>query len=161
MKNGKSHDYFMSIAIEVAKESEKEGGIATGAIMVKGGEVIANGKSLVTAHNDPSEHAETNCIRNACKKLGTTNLEGCILYGTLEPCHMCLSCAAWGNLPRIFFGAYKEDIPGNNFEVKEYHAEVSAKTTQLWSGKPIHMKGGILRTQCAELLEGYKNWTKS
>lgn len=155
-----THKDYMQLAIDVAKESEQEGGITTGAVLVKDGKVIATGKSLVWADKDPSAHAELNCIRNACKQLNTLDLDGCTLYGTLELCGMCLSCAAWANLSEIYFGSYRNDIPGNEYEINEWDAEQAATKMNLMNNKPLKVAGGILREECKKLLEGYKDWMK-
>lgn len=59
--------------------------------------------------NDPTGHSDTSCIRKACKKLKTTNVEGCTLYSSLEPCLMCFSAANWANIDRIVYGCKKSD----------------------------------------------------
>lgn len=74
---------------------------------------------------------------------------------------MCISCAAWANLPTIYFGAYREDVLGNHYELRgNYCSEKFAQTTQRWAGEPVNVFGGILRADCANLLKGYVNWGK-
>lgn len=155
-----THKDYMQLAIKVAKESEQEGGIATGAVLVKDEEIVATGKSLVWTDKDPSAHAELNCIRNACKQLNTLDLDGCILYGTVELCSMCLSCAAWANLSEIYFGSYRSDISDNKYEIDEWDAGQAAKKMKLMNNKPMKVTGGILREECKKLLENYKDWVK-
>lgn len=152
-------EHFIRLAIAAAKESEAEGGATIGAVVVRDGEVIATGKSLVWQRNDPSAHAETDAIRNACARLETSDLSGCILYSTLEPCCMCLGCAGWANISEIYFGAYREDIPGNEYVLVDTHAETCH--AQSASKKPIKVVGGILQEECAGLLGGYRDWVKS
>ncbi len=153
----------MQQAIEIARQSEREGGTAIGAVLVQNdtGEVIATGKSLVWPTKDPTAHAETNCIRSACGQLQSLDLAGYTLYGTLEPCHMCLSCAAWADLPTIYFGAYRQDVSNNPYEVRgDYSAEKQAANMQLASGGTMTVTGGILRDECSELLKDYRGWVK-
>ena len=150
---------FMMLAIEEAKASQKAGGAPIGAVMVKSGKVIAKGQSLVWPKKDPSSHGETNCIREACKKLQTLDLSGCTLYSTLESCSMCLGCASWAGLSKIVFGAYSQDIPPNPYELSSYHAEEHVK--RLVPFNPEHKMeviGGILRQECAKLLANIENW---
>lgn len=155
-----SHEAHMRKAIEIAKESAKNGGIPLGAILVDDttNEVIALGESSVRIHSDPTAHAELNCIRAACKKLHTLQLAHYTLYTTMEPCHMCLSGAAWADLPRMYFGAFGEDLPANPYELRNYSAMQSAERVQLASGEPMIVRGGILRDECIALLKGYHNW---
>jgi tRNA(adenine34) deaminase len=157
-----SHEYFMKIAIKAAKESEKQGGCPTGAVIVKDGRVISKGISMVASDNDPSQHSEMVAIREASKKLGALShrLEGCVMYSTVETCSMCLGAALWANLKAIYFGAYATDIAGNDYEFKNYSLEERAENSQLWDGSKIQITGGILRDECKELMKDYKNWSK-
>ena len=150
----------MMLAIEVAKQAEADGGPAIGAILVKDDVVIAEGKSLVWPLMDPSSHGEGNCIRAACKKLDTLDLSNCRMYGTLEPCGMCVSTAAWAGLSEIYFGAYQKDVVGNNYEIKDWDAEKAALNMNLFNGSAMKIQGGLLREECSKLLAEYENWTK-
>ncbi|HTE22837.1 MAG TPA: nucleoside deaminase [Candidatus Limnocylindria bacterium] len=156
-----SHEDYIRLAIQAARESEGEGGIAIGAVLVKNGKVVATGKSFANREKDPSDHAEVNGIRKAGKKLNTIDLDNCILYSTLEPCTMCVSCTAWANVPKVYFGAYRTDVPENAYEINgDYSSKQFAQSTQRWDGQPLQIQGGILRQECKELLAGYKNWQK-
>ena len=81
---------FMRKAIELSVENVKNGGGPFGAVIVKGDEIVATGVNRVTAHNDPTAHAEVSAIREACRRLGTFDLSGCEIYTSCEPCPMCL-----------------------------------------------------------------------
>src|SRR3990167_2497382 len=118
---------FVNDAINEAQKSLAAGGAPIGAMIVKNNEIIATGWSLVWPKKDPVAHAETECMRAACTKLQSLDLSGCTLYSTLESCSMCLGCAAWSGLLRIVFGAYKEDVEGNPYELTDYHAVEHAK----------------------------------
>lgn len=102
---------FMKKAIELSRKAsiiEKSGGVF-GAVIVKDGKIIAEGYNQVMRHNDPTWHAEMQAIREACKKLGTPHLEGCILYTSAECCPMCLAASYWAHLDHIFYAARVED----------------------------------------------------
>lgn len=149
---------YMRLAIEESKKSVDSGGAPIGAVMVKDSKVIATGQSLVWPKKDPSAHGEIECIKAACEKLGSLDLSGCTLYSTLESCSMCLGCAGWAGLSRIVFGAYKEDVEGNPYELTDYHAEEHAKKIKPLGGGKIEVIGGILRAECKELMRNIKNW---
>lgn len=144
----------MKIAIEEAKKSEKAGGAPIGAILVKNGEVVSEGQSLVWPLKDPSAHGETQCMRNACQKLQTLDLSGYTLYSTLESCSMCLGCAGWCKVSRIVFGAFQEDVQPNPYELIDYHAIEHAKRIP-----GLEVVGGVLREKCKELMKNIRNWT--
>lgn len=102
---------FMKKAIDLSERGsikEKTGGVF-GAVIVKDGKIIAEGYNQVIKQNDPTWHAEMQAIREACKKLGTPHLEGCILYTSAECCPMCLAAAYWAHIKHIFYGATVED----------------------------------------------------
>jgi guanine deaminase len=102
---------FMRKAIDLSRRAsiiEKSGGVF-GAVIVKDGKIIAEGYNQVVRNNDPTWHAEMQAIREACKKIGSPHLEGCILYTSAECCPMCLSAAYWAHIDHIFYGAKTDD----------------------------------------------------
>lgn len=156
-------EYYMQRAIEIAKEAEASGGAAIGAIMVKDGEVIAKGLSNPWGKRDPSNHGEIDCIRNTAKNHNLLDMQGCTLYGTLEPCSMCVGAALWAGVDRIVFGAYARDVAGNDYEYDNYSSEELAKTSRKAANPSrgnIEIVGGVLREECRELLKDYKEWQK-
>lgn len=153
------HEEYMKIAITEAKKSQANGGTPLAAIMVKDNKVIAVGHASVGKLMDPTAHGESQCIKNAVKNLNSLDLAGCTMYSTVETCGMCLSCGAWSGLTKIVFGAYKEDVEGNPYEIKNYSAVEHAKNLQVpWTNENIEIIGGILREECTQLMKGYKNW---
>jgi guanine deaminase len=107
----KPNKEFMQKAIDLSERAsliEKTGGVF-GAVVVKDGKIISEGYNQVIKHNDPTWHAEMQAIREACKKLGTPHLKGCILYTSAECCPMCLSAAYWAHIDHIYYGATTED----------------------------------------------------
>ena len=95
---------FVQETIVQAKESVRQGGFPAGAVVVKDGEIVSRGLSLGAVNNDPTGHAETDAIRKACKALETVNLEGSVLYSSMEPCLMCFSAANWARITKIVYG---------------------------------------------------------
>lgn len=101
----------MKLAIERARETMNQnfGGPFGAAVIDSKGEVIVVTSNSVLKDNDPTAHAEVNAIREACKKLGTYDLTGCVLYATGYPCPMCLSAIIWANIKEVYFGCTPED----------------------------------------------------
>ena len=110
------HNDFMRKAIALAVENVKNGGGPFGAVIVKDGEIVATGVNRVTVNNDPTAHAEVSAIREACLKLGTFDLSGCVLYTSCEPCPMCLGAIYWAHIDKIFYGANQHDAAAVNFD---------------------------------------------
>jgi len=101
------NEYYLEMAVKQAEKSVRRGGFPAGAIIVKNGKVISKSISPGTKFNDPTSHAETSAIRKACKVLKATNLNGAVLYASLQPCLMCFSVANWANIDKIVFGCRK------------------------------------------------------
>lgn len=154
---------FMKLAIDIAKKAEADGGAAIGAIMVKDGEVIAIGESNPWGKRDPSNHGEIDCIRNAARENDLLDMQGCTMFGTLEPCSMCVGAALWAGVDKIVFGAYAGDVIGNDYEYDSYSSEEFARSSRRAADPKrgrLELVGGVLREECAALLVGYKDWKK-
>ena len=106
----------MREAIRLASANVENGGGPFGAVIARGGEIIATGVNRVTANCDPTAHAEVSAIRAAAQKLGTFNLSGCEIYSSCEPCPMCLGAIYWARLDRLFYGNTKGDAARIGFD---------------------------------------------
>ena len=119
------HKEFMRLAVELSAQHMRKGsGGPFGAVIVKGGKVIAEGWNRVTSTNDPTAHAEVTAIRGACNALGTFSLEGCDIYTSCEPCPMCLSAIYWARLDRIYFANTRQDAAAIGFDDEFLYREV-------------------------------------
>jgi len=108
---------FMARAIQLSLDNVLSGqGGPFGAVVVKNGNVVAEGANRVTASNDPTAHAEVVAIRSACAKLGTFVLKGCEIYTSCEPCPMCLGAIYWAHISRIYFGNAADEASKIGFD---------------------------------------------
>lgn len=98
-------EYYMSLAIEEAKEAEARGEVPIGAVLVYNDEVVARGFNLRETEQRSVAHAEILAIDEACRKLGTWRLENTTLYVTLEPCPMCSGAIVLSRIKRLVYGA--------------------------------------------------------
>ena len=96
-----------------------------GAVVARGGILVAKGWNRVTTGLDPSAHAEIVAIRRACRRLGTFHLDGCILFSSCEPCPKCLAAAYWARLERITWAASREDAAAGGFDDELIYREVA------------------------------------
>jgi guanine deaminase len=120
------HRTFMLHAIRLSAERMREGhGGPFGAVIVKDGEVIAEGWNRVTSTNDPTAHAEVTAIRRACDALESFSLKGCDIYTSCEPCPMCLAAIYWARLDRVFFANSRQDAAAIGFDDELIYGEVS------------------------------------
>lgn len=95
----------MALALEQAKLALARGEVPVGAVLVRGGEVIAACGNTREQDRDPLGHAEINAIREGCRILGDWRLSDCTLYVTLEPCSMCAGAIANARLRKLVYGA--------------------------------------------------------
>lgn len=99
---------FMRKALSLADRAYLKGEIPVGALIVRGGEIIAEGSNENRSCNDPTLHAELIAIRAAASYLGNERLTGCDLYVTKEPCCMCAGAIVHSRIRRVVIGT--EDI---------------------------------------------------
>ncbi len=116
----------MQQAIALATDNVTSGrGGPFGAVIARGGEVVATGVNLVTATNDPTAHAEVTAIRRAAAELGSFLLAGCVLYTSCEPCPMCLAAAYWSRLDAVFYGSSSADAHRAGFDDSVIYDELA------------------------------------
>lgn len=115
--NPAEHNRFMARAIALAVENVRKGlGGPFGCVVVKDGQIVAEGANRVTSANDPTAHAEIVAIREACRVLGHFQLTGCDLYTSCEPCPMCLGAIYWARPARVFYAGTAEDAAQAGFD---------------------------------------------
>ena len=95
----------MARAIELAREAARAGEVPVGAVVVKDGAVVGEGRNSPRGLADPTAHAEILALRRAAAALGNERLEGCELWVTLEPCAMCAGAIAHARIARLYYGA--------------------------------------------------------
>jgi tRNA(Arg) A34 adenosine deaminase TadA len=95
-----------------------------GAVIVRDGEVVAEGFNHVHAHNDPTAHAEIVAIRQACSASESPFLDGCVIYSSSEPCPMCMSAIYWSRISLVFFATDREAAAGAGFDDRALYAEL-------------------------------------
>ena len=117
---------FMARAIQLSLENVLRGkGGPFGAVIVKNGEIVAEGVNRVTAINDPTAHAEVVAIREACAKLRVFELTDCEIYTSCEPCPMCLGAIYWARLARVYFGNLASDASKIGFDDSFIYREIA------------------------------------
>lgn len=121
----------MARAIRLSIENVHSGrGGPFGAVIVKVGDIVAEGTNQVTSTNDPTAHAEILAIRTACAKLGVFELHGCEIYTSCEPCPMCLGAIYWARLSRIYFANAAEDASSIGFDDSLIYREIPLPLAQ-------------------------------
>ena len=97
---------FMRRAIELAATALKiPGARPYGALVVKNGKIVGEGLNEAAKKFDPTSHGEVEAVRDACRNLKTTDLSGCELYTSCEPCSVCVSAMIMAGISRMYYGA--------------------------------------------------------
>lgn len=137
---------FMIRAIELAELSGNEGEVPVGAVVVKGNEIVGEGRNRREYSKNALYHAEIEAIDNACKKLGGWRLWQCDLYVTLEPCPMCAGAIINSRIKTVYFGAY-DNKAGSFGSVADFNLIP-------YNHKP-EIIGGIMEHECSSLLSNF------
>lgn len=121
----------MRMAIELGRNGVLNNiGGPFGAVVVRNGEVVGRGWNKVTSTNDPTAHAEVTAIRDACARLGTFQLDDCVIYTSCEPCPMCLGAIYWARPKQIYFAASRRDAAAIDFDDDHIYEEMSTPLTE-------------------------------
>jgi tRNA(Arg) A34 adenosine deaminase TadA len=125
-----SDQHWMAEAVSIGLAGMQEnGGGPFGAVIVRGGELIASGWNQVTSSLDPTAHAEVTAIRAACQRLASFDLRGCDLYTSCEPCPMCLAATYWARVDRMFFGCTRTDAAAAGFDDDFIYQQIGLETS--------------------------------
>ena len=100
----------MRRALDLAAEAARAGEVPVGAVVTRGGTIVAEGRNRMRQGNDPTAHAEMVALRAAGEALGTSRLDECTLWVSLEPCAMCAGAIALARVEALRFAA--EDPKG-------------------------------------------------
>ncbi len=108
---------FILEAIELSRQGmlNNDGG-PFGCIVVKGDAIVGRGNNRVTSTNDPTAHAEVVAIRDACKNLGTFQLDDCEIYTSCEPCPMCMGAIYWARPKKVYYANTRSDAAAIGFD---------------------------------------------
>src|SRR2546429_763367 len=78
-------DYFMHLALREAERALEHEDVPIGAVVVRGGEVLAAAHNERELRQDPTAHAEMIALREAARALGTWRVFDTAGYRTPQP----------------------------------------------------------------------------
>jgi tRNA(adenine34) deaminase len=106
MKTPETDAEWMRRALQLAAQAEAAGEVPVGAVLVQGGQLLAEGWNQPIGSHDPSAHAEVVCLRAAGMASGNYRMPaGTTLYVTLEPCLMCVGAMVHARISRLVYAA--------------------------------------------------------
>jgi tRNA(adenine34) deaminase len=142
------HDLtYMRAALAQAVAAGARGEVPVGAVLVRGGEIIAAGGNSPIANHDPTAHAEIEVLRAGGRALGSYRLTDTTLYVTLEPCVMCAAAIVHARVRRLVFGAF------------DPRAGAAGSITDVFALRELNHRvdvfGGVLLEECGQLLQQF------
>jgi len=139
--------HFMQLALDEANASAEANEVPIGAVLIRGGELIARSGNRTIRDTDPTAHAEMVVIREAARLAGNYRLAGTTLYVTLEPCAMCAGAIIQARIPRLVYGA--DDPKGGAFR-SCFEILTSEKLNHC-----VDVTAGVLAEESASLLQSF------
>lgn len=139
--------FFMRRAMELAREAERAGEVPVGAVIVKNGEIVAEGWNCPIGTHDPTAHAEMVAMRSAGKNLATYRLLDTTLYVTLEPCTMCAGAMVHARVKRLVYATtdLRAGAAGTIFNVVQ-HEKLNHR---------VEITAGVLAEECREMIRAF------
>ncbi|HHJ38868.1 MAG: hypothetical protein AXA67_00175 [Methylothermaceae bacteria B42] len=140
-------EMWMRRALALAEEAKRHGEVPVGAVLIKRGEMIAEGFNRPIASHDPTAHAEIVALRHAALALKNYRLPDTTLYVTLEPCPMCLGAMIHARIGKLVYGAPdpRQGAAGSVFSLHDSRN----------LNHRIQVLGGVLAQECGQLLKDF------
>jgi tRNA(adenine34) deaminase len=136
---------FMRIAIAEARRAD----LPFGAVIVRGGQILARGRNLGRSEGDPTAHGEIVAIRRCLAAHGREALNGATLYTSGEPCVMCIGAILWCHIGRVVFAASVPQLATRLDQIMVSSAEIAAKA----QFAPLSITGGVLAEEALRLFD--------
>ena len=144
---------FMKRALELSQLAIMDGqGDPFGSVLVKDGRIIGDGWNRTKVLKDPSAHAEIEAIRDACKKLESTDLNGSTIYASAQPCPMCLSLIYLTGIKKVYYCIPHSKIEEFNKDLSVEHIYLDLSRSQ---GERTIPEEQILPEHADHYLESY------
>ncbi|MCR4563287.1 MAG: tRNA adenosine(34) deaminase TadA [Clostridiales bacterium] len=137
---------LMEKAVSLAKECLEEDEVPVGAVVVRNGEIVGEGRNRREKGKNALYHAEIEAIDNACKELGGWRLWECEMYVTLEPCPMCAGAIINSRIKKVTFGAYDKKNGACGSVIDLFSLPFNHKP---------EMNGGFMEEECAKILSDF------
>jgi tRNA(adenine34) deaminase len=135
---------WMAKALAEAAKALRRREVPIGAVIVRDERLLARGYNKVEMRRRATAHAEMVAVEAASKRLGDWRLDGCTVYVTVEPCHMCMGAFYLSRVARVVFGA-RQPRSGACGSVDGFHE------AELFNHR-IEVTGGVREVECLSLL---------
>jgi tRNA(adenine34) deaminase len=148
MTNMRIHETYMRRCLELGRMALQDGETPVGSLVLRGDVILAEGQEESRSRLDPSAHAEVQAIRAACRALGSTDLSGCTLYTTVEPCVLCAYVIRQTGVSQVVYGVPAGQAGG----VTSKYALLADSELARWPAPP-EVVAEVLAEECRDLLQ--------
>ncbi|NJP37348.1 nucleoside deaminase [Alkalicoccus luteus] len=123
---------WINRATALARENVLSGrGQPFGAVIVQDGVMLAEAVNDIDQTHDPTSHAEVEAVRRACRRIGSPELPGAVLYTSCYPCPMCLAAAYWAKIDRIVYASDPEDAAAYGHDAAWLYQALSSESSTI------------------------------
>ena len=138
---------FMREALRYAKKAYAAEEVPVGAVVVRGGKIIARAYNQVELLKDATAHAEMLALTQAEAAVGDWRLTDCDVYITKEPCVMCAGALVHARVHRVIFGCADERAGAagsvlNVLQIPTFNHRCD-------------ISSGVLQNECAAILQDF------
>ena len=138
---------FMDLALEQARSALEHEDVPIGALIVRGGSVLAAARNKRELRKDPTAHAEILALRAATEGTGSWRLDDATMFVTLEPCPMCAGALVLARVKRLVYGTAD---PRAGAALSLYNIVQDPRLNH-----QIEVATGVRGDACAELLRSF------
>lgn len=145
---------FLRRAIALAAQAGERGDEPFASLLVdSNGEILLETQNTTNTATDCTGHAETNLVREACRRFGTERLHECTLYTSAEPCAMCAGAIFKCGIPRVVFSVSSKrlyDVLGDD----ENRLDLSCREVFARGARPVAVDGPLLEEEGLAVFQG-------
>lgn len=135
-------EHWMDMALRESEAALARGDWPVAAVVVKDGQLVGVGANRQVTGRDVTRHAEIEAIKDACAKLGTSDLSGTVMYCTMECCPMCAFAVKLANVKRMVLGLRHATL--KRTDLGSYSMESFAALV----GGGVELQTGVREAEC-------------
>jgi tRNA(Arg) A34 adenosine deaminase TadA len=145
---------WMAEVLGHCEDALQRGDCPVAAVIVRDGAVVGVGSNRVATTHDATAHAETEAIRDACRRLGTARLDDCTLYSAMEPCPMCCWALKEAGITRLVLGARHAGMRRPDYG--DYSVEKLLALTRA----TLDVQPGVAVADCEAMRRRWSRWVE-
>lgn len=149
-------EYFLRVAIQLAKEARVNGEDPFGAVLVYNNKIVHSSCDKTIILSDPTSHAELNVISEYCRMNNFISLKGYSLYSSTEPCSLCSGAIKASKISKVVFSLPQKEYQQMKKKLKRLTCEEIVNQDY----KRVDIIGPLLIDEGIEVFKDYKFQSK-